>query len=467
LLTGVCAAAFCAGALITLQAQQPAPAGRGGGRGAPANGIFAAADQNQDGVVTRDELKAAFAKWLSGSNALTQDQLAAAVSAALPQPGPPPAAGRGAAPQNQTPKPEDVEKMMAALPDKAPAKPRQPRKVLVLAKAAGFVHSCIPLAAKTVEAIGQKTGAWSTTVTYDPAAITAQNLAQYDLLFLDNTTGAFLDDPNDQTATESRKSALLEFVRSGKGLAGIHAAGDSYHESRGGSVAPAPAGRGGPGATFAAQMMIAGDKDGDRKLSGAELNALAGAWFEKIDSERAGKVSQQNFAARLASVLPQAPPPAPRAVPQGRDNQVGTWPEFDKLIGGFFKFHWSDPQLITVKIDDPKSPLTAMFHGQEFEIHDETYTFGMDTWSRQNLHILTSIDYDKMSDADKAKEDYPRADHDYGLSWIRREGKGRVFYEAHGHSERVYAIKPMLEHVLAGMQYALGDLKADDTPSKR
>jgi type 1 glutamine amidotransferase len=106
-----------------------------------------------------------------------------------------------------------------------------------------------------------------------------------------------------------------------------------------------------------------------------------------------------------------------------------------------------------------------MFHGQEFDIHDETYTYGMDTWSRTNLHILTSIDYDKMSEADKAKEEYPRADHDYGLSWIHREGKGRVFYEAHGHSETVYAIRPMLEHVLAGVQYALGDLKADDSPS--
>jgi type 1 glutamine amidotransferase len=462
LLTGVCAAALCAGAFISLEAQQPARGGRGGGRGgAAAAGVFTVADQNQDGVVTRDELRAAFAKWASGGSTLTQDQLAAAVSAALPQPAPPSGAGRGAAPQNQTPKPEDVEKMMAALPDKAPAKPKQPRKVLVLAKAAGFVHSCIPLAAKTVEAMGQKTGAWSTTVTYDSAAITAQNLAQYDLLFLDNTTGAFLDDPNDASATETRKSALLEFVRSGKGLAGIHAAGDSYHESRGGNPAPAPGGRG-PGVTLAAQMMMAGDKDGDRKLSADELSALADAWFEKIDTEKAGKVSRQDFAARFASVLPPAPPPAPRAVPQGRDNQVGTWPEFDKLIGGFFKFHWGDPQLITVKIDDPKSPLTAMFHGQEFEIHDETYTFGMNTWSRKNLHILTSIDYDKMSDADKAKEDYPRADHDYGLSWIRREGKGRVFYEAHGHSERVYAITPMLEHILAGVQYAIGDLKADD-----
>jgi type 1 glutamine amidotransferase len=475
LLIGVCAAALCAGALA-LEAQQAAPGGRGGGRGGAAAGIFTVADLNQDGFVTRDELKAAFAKWLSDGDAgrtgsLTPDQLATALTAALPQAPPPAAAGRGSAPQNQTPKPEDVEKMLAALPDKAPTRPKQPRKVLVLAKAAGFVHSCIPLAAKTVDALGGKTGAWTTTVTYDSAAINAENLKQYDLIFLDNTTGAFLDDPNDAAATEARKKALLEFVRSGKGLAGIHAAGDSYHEAarsgRGGSPAPAPSGRGGAGSTLASQMLIAGDTNGDRKLSREEFSALADVWFDKLDTEKTAKVSQQNFAARFASVLPPAPPAAPRSAQQGRDTQVGTWPEFDKMIGGFFKFHWLDPQLITVKIDDPKSPVTAMFHGEEFEIHDETYTFGMDTWSRDNLHILTSIDYDKMSDADKAKEDYPRADHDYGLSWIRREGKGRVFYEAHGHNERVYAIKPMLEHVLAGVQYALGDLKADDSPSGR
>ena len=40
------------------------------------------------------------------------------------------------------------------------------------------------------------------------------------------------------------------------------------------------------------------------------------------------------------------------------------WPEFNTLIGGYFKFHWPDPQSIFVKIDDPNSPLTAMFHGK-------------------------------------------------------------------------------------------------------
>ena len=355
---------------------------------------------------------------------------------------------------------------MAALPDTAPVKPKQPRKVLVLAKAAGFVHSCIPLAAKTVEALGTKTGAWSTTVTYDPAAITAENLKQYDLLFLDNTTGAFLDDPNDAAATAARKKALLEFVRSGKGLAGIHAAGDSYHEAR-----PAPLPRGRPCRTRRSGC-DPGFADACRRRSQRRSEAQrrrverAGRFLVRQTRHRKGRQGEPaEFRRALRLGSSPAPPAPPRSVPQGRDPQVGTWPEFDRMIGGFFKFHWVDPQLITVKIDDPKSPITAMFHGEEFDIHDETYTFGMDTWSRTNLHILTSIDYDKMSDADKAKEDYPREDHDYGLSWIRREGKGRVFYEAHGHSERVYAIKPMLEHVLAGVQYAIGDLKADDSPS--
>ena len=149
----------------------------------------------------------------------------------------------------------------------------------------------------------------------------------------------------------------------------------------------------------------------------------------------------------------------------GPDTEAGTWPEFNKMIGGFFKFHWNDGQTITVKIDEPGHPLNAPFKAQPYVIVDETYTFARDTYSRQNLKVLTSIDYAKMSAEDKAKEQNPRPDGDYGLSWIRREGKGRVFYEAHGHNEKVYAIKPLLEHITAGMQYVLGDLPADDTPS--
>src|ERR1017187_1705391 len=75
-----------------------------------------------------------------------------------------------------------------------------------------------------VEYLGDKTGAWMTTVTYDAAAITPENLKQYDAIFLSSTTGEFLNDPNGKAATDLRRQALLDFVKGGKGLAGIHAA---------------------------------------------------------------------------------------------------------------------------------------------------------------------------------------------------------------------------------------------------
>lgn len=472
----------------------PQPPGGGGRGSAVAAGLFTAADANKDAALTREEFKAALDAWFSAADStsagsVTQAPLAAALVAAV-APTAPAGGGRGA--QNQTPNPADVEKMMAALPARAPAKPKQPRRVLVLARAAGFVHSSIPLAARTVEELGKKTGAWSTTTTYDAADINEANLKQYDAIFLASTTGAFLDDPNDAAATAARRKALLDFVRNGKGLAGIHAAGDSYHQNRQVAQAPGRAsgppagrgrgaggGRGGPAGGLATQMILQGDKNGDQKLSRAEMTALADAWFDQLDTAKAGRVTRDVFPQRYAALMPPAPAPsAPRLGPTGfpiqqpatqlgPDTEIGTWPEWNRMIGGFFKFHWNDGQVITVKLDDPTHPLNAPFKGQPFDVMDEIYTFGREVYSRENLRVLTSVDYSKMSAEDKAKEQFPRPDGDYGLSWVRRDGKGRVFYEALGHSERIFAIAPILEHLLAGIQYAIGDLPADDTPSAK
>ena len=332
--SGPFATAMCAATLLAVgvAAQQPpaAPpgggqgpgAGRGGGRGGAAGGvIFAAADADKDGSVTRDELKATFDKWFTawdgGTGALTQDQLAVGLNGIFPQA---PAGGRGDAAQNQTPKPEDVAAMMAALPDKAPATPAKPRKVLVLAKAQGFVHSSIPLAAKTVEALGDKTKAWSTTITYDPADINADNLKQYDAVFLASTTGTFLDDPNDAAATAARRKALLEFVRGGKGLAGIHAASDSYHGNPN-PPAPAAAGRGGQGGALAAQLVAAGDKDSDQKLCEGRVqrprrHALRQGGRGQGGQGRAGRLRHALRRRPAARRARRGPAPARRSTPR-------------------------------------------------------------------------------------------------------------------------------------------------------
>lgn len=314
----------------------------------------------------------------------------------------------GRSSQPQVPCEGDVNRMMAVLPARAPAVPKQPRRVLVLAATRGYVHSSIPLAARMIDEMGRKTGAWATDVSYDAAAITASNLRRYDAIFLASTTGSFLDDPDDQALTAARRAALLEFVRGGKGVAGIHAASDSYHGTPPGAARGR--GRGGGGGT---------------------------------------------------------PAPCTGGGTPGGGGGQPLWPEFNRMIGGYFKFHWLYPTPITVKIDDPQSPLTAAFKGRSFNTIDEVYTFNQDSWSRDNVHVLTSIDYSLMNDCDKGLESSRRTDGDYGLSWIRREGNGRVFYLALGHHESIYYNNPaMLEHILAGVQYALGDLEADDRPSR-
>lgn len=441
----------------------------GGGRGGVAPALFTALDKDKDGSVSRAEFKSALDAWFSAadtkkSGSANQDQMLDALSTVFPIVATVNAFDPWGNSIPLVPAQADVDAMMAALPTTPGAKPARARKVLVFAHtgAGGWVHGSIPLAAKTVEALGNKGDLWATTISYSLADITASNLRKYDAVFLDSTTACFLDD-NDTAATTARRTAFLQFVRSGHGVAGIHAATDSYHwdcaaESKQAADTPHTD----PARSLAAQIFAQGDKNSDKKISRQEMAALADAWFDKMDTDKSGKIAQADFAARLTPAV--IPAPVRTQQPSG-EAAIEQWPEFNKLIGGFFKFHWPDPQLITTKIDDPNSPLTAMFHGQEFEIHDETYTFNQDSFSRKNVHVLTSIDYDKMSDADKKKEQNPRTDKDYALSYIRKEGKGRVFYEGHGHSARVYAMTPMLEHIRAGIQYAIGDLKADDSPS--
>ena len=354
--------------------------------------------------------------------------------------------GRSGTPQ--VPCENDVTRMMAALPAKAPATPAKPRKVLVLGMVRGFQHSSIPLAARTIAEMGKKTGAWTTDVSYDASVVNTENLKQYDAIFLSSTTGCFLDDPNDDAASTVRRQALLDFVRGGKGLAGIHASSDSYHgTSCGGGGrgrgAGAPGAAAAPGATAPPPPAAA-----------PPTPAAGGAG--------AGRAAQAG-----GGRGPTPPCTTNNSTPGGGGGQP-LWLDWNKMIGGYFKHHWNYPTPITVKIDDPKSPINAAFKGKSFNTIDETYTFNDVSWSRDNVHVLTSVDYSLMTDCDKGLESNPRPDHDYGLSWIRRDGNGRVFYQALGHHESIYYNNPaMLEHILAGMQYALGDLKADDSPSKK
>jgi type 1 glutamine amidotransferase len=135
------------------------------------------------------------------------------------------------------------------------------------------------------------------------------------------------------------------------------------------------------------------------------------------------------------------------------------WSEFGEMMGGYFVNHpWNEQ--VTLRIEEPGHPITAPFDSTRFAVADEIYQFG-DPYSRSRLRVLVSLDTARL---DLDREGVQRQDGDFAVSWVRREGEGRVFYSSLGHRYEIFTDPTILRHWLAGIQYALGDLEAADTP---
>lgn len=260
------------------------------------------------------------------------------------------------------PLPQEQQQIAAAAPAQAIAQPKKPRTLLIFTRTEGFKHASIPVAAAAVVEMGRRTGAYAAVVRDDMAAFDREFLRTIDAICLISTTQLAFEDP------QQRKN-LLDFVRSGKGIAGIHAASDNFY----------------------------------------------------------------------------------------------TWPEAAAMLGGLFDGHpWQANGTWAIKVDDPEHPLTAAFAGQGFRIRDEIYRIKA-PFSRENLRVLLSLDF--ADEATNQAEGIRTSDFDVPVSWLRRYGNGRVFYSSLGHNSEVFWNPAVLRHYLDGIQYALGDLDADATPS--
>lgn len=107
----------------------------------------------------------------------------------------------------------DPPAMKAPLPD-------APRRVLIFSKTAGFRHESIPDGIRCIREIAK--GHFEVDATEDPGTFTRENLARYGAVVWLSTTGDVLN--------ESQQQAFEEFIRSGRGYAGIHAASDTEYE---------------------------------------------------------------------------------------------------------------------------------------------------------------------------------------------------------------------------------------------
>jgi len=130
------------------------------------------------------------------------------------------------------------------------------------------------------------------------------------------------------------------------------------------------------------------------------------------------------------------------------------WPGYAEMVGAVFVNHpWS--QKVRIIVEDRKHPATAHL-GEAFEIRDEIYQFTQ--WSRARTHVLLSID---NSSVDVTRKAVRRKDLDFGIAWCHTYGKGRVFYTALGHARNVWDDPRFRQHLLKGILWAVGDLKAD------
>jgi len=121
-------------------------------------------------------------------------------------------------------------------------------------------------------------------------------------------------------------------------------------------------------------------------------------------------------------------------------------PEFVKMVGGQFWRHQMDS--IRIKNEQPNHPVLAGFPG--IKTVDETYL-------HSKLQADNVVIQSRILGPEQAKDKPGAATEPY--TWIRKYGKGNVFYTAYGHDERTWETEGFQQLVAQGILHAVGEEK--------
>ena len=235
-------------------------------------------------------------------------------------------------------------------------------------------HPSIPYTNYAIKHMGESTGAWETFFSNDTLVFHPDILAQFDAIVFNNTAGVLFED-------EFLRQSLLDYVFSGGGFIGLHAAGATFCQ-----------------------------------------------W----------------------PVYDQ-------------------FPEFGEMLGGYESggHPWGPEDTITLRLEEAEHPVNSAFGGKGFEASDEVFQF-TDPYTRDKLRILLTIDTE-LTDMSEHRRILPerRADQDIAISWVRRYGRGKVFYTSFGHNEHLSWNPKIMGHYFDGIRFATGQMEAPYTPSDR
>jgi uncharacterized protein len=98
---------------------------------------------------------------------------------------------------------------------------RPPARILYFTYSAGYRHDVIPLSKEVLTRLGSNSGVFEVTATEDISEFSTENLERYAAVMF-FTSGEL-------AMSGAQKTALLSFVRSGRGFVGVHSATDTFY----------------------------------------------------------------------------------------------------------------------------------------------------------------------------------------------------------------------------------------------
>ncbi|PHN03778.1 ThuA domain-containing protein [Flavilitoribacter nigricans] len=189
------------------------------------------------------------------------------------------------------------------------------------------------------------------------------------------------------------------------------------------------------------------------------VNPRRNIFLDVLDKDESlSEKQKQKMAAKLeANLIKYVKKGGGLMVSHGGVTMQNTSMAFSELVGGSFDYH-PPQQKLTLQLVEPDHPLVKAFDGKPFVHVDEPYLFN-NAYVQKNFKPLLYIDTDELTGKKSPIEDNIRY-----VSWIKKHGKGRVFYVSPSHNAQSFEDERMLKFYLDGLQYALGDLECDDTP---
>jgi len=134
------------------------------------------------------------------------------------------------------------------------------------------------------------------------------------------------------------------------------------------------------------------------------------------------------------------------------------WPEYGKMIGGYFDEHPWGTFDAPIVVEDPDFPGMQSWP-RSFVLRDEIYQ--IKDFSRENLRVLMRLDASKL---DLGNPKIHRADRDFAVTWAKVYGKGRVYYSNLGHVKENWDNPQFQKMITEGIKWAMGLVDADVTP---